>query len=329
MLTLGVFGSPHPLWDRGLALDDLNITGVWVGHSAINGELMRRCHDEGAKVYIEMGIMSGAGPADYEAHPEVQPIGADGEPLSVVAGYTAFACPLAHWWREQRLASIEHLVREHELDGLWLDFIRYPARWERPQPTLYQSCFCDESLARFEEFSGLTIPEGTTDQCAAWILDEALEQWAIWKCSVIAGFVGQIRAVVREARPQATLGLFSIPWGPEDLDNAIQRVIAQDFAELARDIDAFSPMLYHTMCGRPVEWIGEHTRYLAQVTGRSVIPIVQAIDQPTPMPSGEFRRALLEGLAEPSAGVMMFRLEDVVEKREKYTALQEIYGGRA
>jgi hypothetical protein len=326
--TFGVFGLPHPLWDRGLALDDLGITGVWVGHSAINEELLRRCHDEGAKVYIEMGIMSGASSADYGAHPEVQPIGADGQPLPVVPGYTAFACPLAHWWRGQRLASIEHLLRGYELDGLWLDFIRYPARWERPLPTLDQSCFCDESLARFEEFSSLTIPGDTATQRAAWILDEALDQWAAWKCSVIAGFVGQIKAAVREARPQAILGMFSIPWGLEDFDNAIRRVIAQDFAGLARDIDVFSPMLYHTMCGRPVEWIGEHTRYLAHVTGRPVIPIVQAVDQPVPMPRGEFRRALLEGLAEPSAGVMMFRLEDVVAKGERFAALQEIYGGR-
>jgi len=134
---------------------------------------------------------------------------------------------------------------------------------------------------------------------------------------------------VEEARPQAILGMFSIPWGPEDFDNAIQRVIAQDFARLARDIDVFSPMLYHTMCGRPVEWIGEHTLYLTQVTSRPVIPIVQAVDQPVPMPRGEFRRALLEGLAEPSAGVMMYRLQDLVEAEEKFTALQEIYGGRA
>ena len=88
-------------------------------------------------------------------------------------------------------------------------------------------------------------------------------------------------------------------------------------------------MLYHTMCGRPAEWIGEHTRYLARVTGQPVIPIVQAIDEPTPMPRGEFRKALLGALAEPSAGVMMFRLEDVVGDSEKFAALQEIYGGKS
>ena len=272
--------------------------------------------------------MSGASPADYRAHPEIRPIGADGQPLSIVPGYTAFSCPLAHWWRERRLAQIEQLLQEHEIDGLWLDFIRYPGRWERPQPTLDQSCFCDESLARFEEFAGLTVPSDTTSQCATWILDTAPGQWAAWKCSVIAEFVSQIKALLREAKPQAILGMFSVPWGPGDNDNAIQRVIGQDFARLAQHIDFFSPMVYHTMCGRPVEWIGKHTHYLAQVTGKPVIPIVQAIDKPNSMPRGEFRKALLEGLAEPSAGVMMFRLEDVVTDEEKFAALQEVYGGR-
>jgi hypothetical protein len=327
MLTLGVFGPPNPLWDAGSALDDLGITGVWVGHSKVDEELIRRCHGQGAKVYAEMGIMSGASRADYEAHPDVQPIGADGQPLTVVAGYTAFACPLAAWWQGQRLAQIEHLMREYELDGLWLDFIRYPARWERPQPTLDQSCFCGESLARFEAFADLTIPGNTTAQRAAWILGQAVDQWAAWKCSVIAEFVCQIRSLLHDTRPQATLGMFSIPWGSEDFNNAIQHVIAQDLTQLAQHVDVFSPMLYHTMCGRHVEWVGAHTRYLAQVTGRPVIPIVQAVDQPTPMRRGEFRQALLQGLAEPSAGVMMFRLEDVAGDSEKLAALQEIYGG--
>jgi len=327
MPALGVFGPPYPLWARDFALNDLGVDGVWVSHSLISDELIRRCREEGAKVYAEMGIMSGASPADYRAHPEVQPIGTNGRPLPEVPGYTAFACPLARWWRERRLAQTERLLGEHELDGLWLDFIRYPGRWERSQPTLDQGCFCDESLTQFEEFADLTIPGHATAQRAAWILDEALDPWAAWKCSVVAEFVGQIKALMQEVKPQVVLGMFSVPWGPEDFDNAIQRVIGQDFARLAQHIDVFSPMLYHTMCGRPVEWIAEHTRYLAQVTTKPVIPIVQAIDEPTLMPRGEFRRALWQGLAEPSAGMMMFRLEDVVGDEEKFAALQEIYRG--
>jgi hypothetical protein len=328
MPTLGVFGSPDPLWARGLALGDLGIQGVWLGHSLMRDELIQRCHEEGARVYAELGIMSGPRRAYYGTHPEARPIGSDGEPLPTVPGYTTFACPVADRWRGQKLAQIERLLRGHEIDGLWLDFIRYPGRWERPQPALDQSCFCDDSLARFEAFAGLVVPGDTTAKRAAWILDEALARWAAWKCSVIAEFVGQIRALLQETKPQANLGMFSVPWGPKDFDNAIQRVIGQDFALLARHIDVFSPMLYHTMCGRPVEWIGEHIRYLAGVTGKPIIPIVQAIDEPTPMPRCEFRRALLEGLAAPSAGVMMFRLEDAAGDGEKLAAVEEAYGGR-
>jgi hypothetical protein len=87
-------------------------------------------------------------------------------------------------------------------------------------------------------------------------------------------------------------------------------------------------MLYHTMCGRDVEWVGEHIRYLAQVTGRPVVPIVQAVDRPVSMRPGEFRSALLQGLAEPSSGVMMYRLQDVVGDADRFRSMQEIYGGR-
>ena len=170
---LGVFGSPHPLWNKCLALDDLGITGVWVCHTSIDGYLVCRCHDEGARIYAEMGIMSGVRRDDYEEHPDVQPIGADGDALPVVANYAAFACPLSSWWRQRRLLQIEQLMGAYELDGVWLDFMRYPARWERPQPTLEQSCFCTSSLARFEERADIAVPGHSTAERAAWILDQA------------------------------------------------------------------------------------------------------------------------------------------------------------
>jgi hypothetical protein len=87
-------------------------------------------------------------------------------------------------------------------------------------------------------------------------------------------------------------------------------------------------MLYHTICGRDVEGIGEHIKYLVQAKGQPAIPIVQAVDQPVPMRPGEFRSALLQGLAEPSSGVMIYRLRDVVGNSDRLRTIREICGGR-
>jgi hypothetical protein len=80
-------------------------------------------------------------------------------------------------------------------------------------------------------------------------------------------------------------------------------------------VDVFSPMVYHAMCGHPVEWIGAVTEEIQALGGKPVWPIVQSVDEPRPLPVAEYGRALDMALNHPaSEGVLVFTLKSALQE---------------
>jgi hypothetical protein len=322
MACHGVFGSPEALWKSGKTLRDCGIDAVFVSHGALTDALLERCHQEGASVFVEFGVFQGKKVA--EEHSELWPIGADGKRLEPDEWYLGL-CPNQEDYRRQKLEELRRVAHEHAIDGLWLDFIRFPGHWEVARPRIEQSCFCDASLRQFAAAAHVTVPPGTTAERATWILTHKRAEWTRWKCRRIADFVHEARRALKAERPDALLGMFAVPWSPDEHDGAITAIVAQDMPLLARDIDVFSPMAYHRMCNRPVSWVGEHTRFLTGATRKPVWPIVQATDAPPgqTVSPGEFEEALRQGLS--GEGVLVFTFTAVLENAEKLAALQRVY----
>ncbi|MFQ6134035.1 MAG: putative glycoside hydrolase [Armatimonadota bacterium] len=319
---LGVFGSPKLLWDRGEKLSDYHINAVFVGHAALKPEVIERCRREGARVYAEIGIFVGAKVA--EEHPELWPINAQGQKMEKDGWYLGL-CPNYNWYFQEKLDEVEGLAREYDIDGIWLDFIRFPGHWEVRQPRREQACFCSESLKDFSETTGIQIEGETTAQRADFILTHHRAEWTTFKCRRIAEFCRRAKQRLKKHRPQAVLGIFSVPWTEEDYDDAIHEIIAQDFALLAEHVDVFSPMSYHLMCGFPPEWVGQYNEYLVGKTGRDVWPIVQCVNQPEELPVAEFRQVLELGLSGGATGVQVFTLKGLVEEEEKLGVVKQVY----
>ncbi len=319
---LGVFGAPTQVWQMGKTLRDFGINAVWLGHGQLKPEIIQRCRAEGARVFAEIGIFVGKQIA--QEHPELWPINDRGERMEPDEWYLGL-CPNVAWWREKKLDQIAEIARNHDIDGLWLDFIRYPCHWEVPQPRIEQACFCEHSIREFEQFLGQRVPGNTAAERARWILDNHLDEWTRFKCRVIADFCRRAAEVLHAARPDALLGIFSVPWAESNYDDAIHRIIAQDFSLLARWIQVFSPMSYHAMCGWPVEWIAQYNSYLALKTGRDVWPIVQAVDKPRKISAEEFEQVLKAGLAGGSTGVLVFRAQDCDQESGKLEVLRRVY----
>ncbi|MDI6783677.1 MAG: hypothetical protein QME64_06220, partial [bacterium] len=76
--------------------------------------------------------------------------------------------------------------------------------------------------------------------------------------------------------------------------------------------------------GQEVEWITEVTKYLAVLTKRPIIPIVQACSVPEMLDNLEFANVLDTGLAEPSSGVIIFTL-DYLKKENKLGVMQTVF----
>lgn len=318
-----IFGTPEVIWKRGESLRDYGINAVFIGHGGLKGELLKRCRREGARVFFEIGIF--VGKATAEKHPELHPIGADGKPLKPDGWYLGL-CPTVEWYRNERLHIIRETLEKYDVDGVWLDFIRYPCHWEVKRPRIEQACFNDSCLTKFQRDTGIKPQGETRAQKAQWILKHHLDDWTKWKCQQIASFCQQVRDIIYRVRPNALLGIFSVPWREQDYEDAIHKIIAQDFELLAKYVDVFSPMVYHIMCGFPADWVGDYTDYLRRKTKRPVVPIVQAVDKPEPITPQVFERVLRLPLERGSEGVMMFTIKAVMENEAKIMAMKRVYG---
>ncbi|MFH1723950.1 MAG: hypothetical protein ABII00_04925 [Elusimicrobiota bacterium] len=261
--------------------------------------------DRGIRIFAVLDCFQGE--SHWKSRPESRPIRADGKPLSKVRWY-AGVCPSQSWLRRRILREAAALARKPELAGVWLDFIRYPVHWEVRAPDLPETCFCPVCLDKFQREAGIRLP-GRLDGPAAkarWILLRHARAWTDWRADNIAGFVGQVRRAIRRERPGFRLGLFVLPWGPEEFSGAMTRVAGQDIEKLAAEADILSPMAYHTLVGRPVQWVHEVARRLADAGGKPVWPIVLAGEGKDAIPHEELRRAVRFALQEPSQGVLVF-----------------------
>lgn len=267
-------------------------------------------HDAGLGLYAEFRCFAGAD--WWERLPEARPITAQGEVLAPEEGYHGVN-PSHPVVRQDRLEALESLLRDYPIDGVWLDFIRWPCHWEVPQPRLAQTSFDGDTVRRFSHDRGLELEIGEPEQNAAEIGKSHADEWRAWRIEQVTSWAAQARQLLDTMRPEAMLAAFTVPWQPGEYDDAIYEILGQDHAALARYIDLFSPMVYHAMCRRPVAWIDEVVRELAARTGRPVWPIIQSVDHPRLLPAAEYGQALEAALRCPaSAGVLVFTLEGML-----------------
>lgn len=258
-----------------------------------------------------------------------RPITADGKPLAK-DGWYAGVCPNQPKLRAAKLRRLQTLLQRYRVDGVWLDFIRYPLQWARrfrsasggagPRRKLTQSCFCSTCLARFAKDTKLTPPPSARSARAAarWILGKHRRRFVRWKTRRIADFVRRARGVLKRSAPKALLGVFTVPWRPREHADAVRSIVGQDARLLAKHADVLSPMTYHLMVGRRPAWIAAHVRWLATTTKRPVLPVVQACSVPTRLTHGELTQTVRSALARPSAGVVLFSVRHFLhEKRER------------
>ena len=232
--------------------------------------------------------------ANYDEHPELVPIGADGQPLRRGRLFQGVCLSQAEFV-ERIAADLLQGVRRFGPVGIWLDYLTYGGWFEVPEPDLQESCFCPGCIAEFCQATGL---DATTPQA---ILDNHAEAWARHKCQRIAGYAAQYAAIIRRHLPDCLIGAYMCPWTPAEFDGALRRIFAQDYALLAPHIDVFTPLIYAAKSGRAPEWAAEYlTASAAWVpAGRRVQLILDALDFP----------ASLEAAAAspvPSWGLQMF-----------------------
>ena len=291
---------------------------------ALTDALLERCQRQDTMVYVDLPLFAGA---DLRvSFPDSAPVDEYGSVMGSDEWYVPL-CPNNVHVRAHRLASLRSVLEQHgdALHGVWLDFARYPLRWEVPQPNLVQTCFCDQCLALF---FGRPLREYAVDERKAAIdaiLNERFDAWVEWKCQRIAGFVQDIRNFLRAQRPDLRLGLFALPWRLTDHNAAVRTIVGQDVALLGRRVDVISPMVYHRLCGQSPEWIADVVEEIRARSCTDILLIIQTINAPGTLSAAELRRALEIASAVSDQGVLLFDLSAIVRDPDKLAVVREAF----
>ncbi|MEO7910222.1 MAG: hypothetical protein ABIV47_11275 [Roseiflexaceae bacterium] len=185
--------------------------------------------------------------ADFDAQPELLPIGVDGQPIrygNLVQG----VCLSQPAFLAQIETSLRNGIRAYQPAGIWLDYLTFAGWFEVPDPDLQESCFCRACIATFCERTGIDAPT------PAEILSRHSIAWAQHKCAQIASFAAHYAQIIRAQLPECLIGAYMCPWTPDEFDGALTRIFAQDYALLAPAIDVFTPLIYGTKSGQPATW---------------------------------------------------------------------------
>lgn len=326
----GVYGSPAPFWNQGLDLKELGVTAIFIHSASLSREIMNRAKKEGIKVFAEFPTLNGKG--YVETHPEAWPVNEKGERAEPASWFMG-VCPTDHGFKRHRSEQMKELLRKYDLDGVWIDYVHWHAQFEDPKPILPETCFCERCLSEFQAATLIQIPDGTTSDKSTKIFQNYDREWRNWRCSVIAGWARDLKAILHQERPGALFGMFHCPWNDEEFSGARRRILGIDYEMLKGTVDVFSPMVYHKRMGRSPEWVKENVDWFCRIMNvrpggaPMVWPIVQAYDDPARISPEEFGTILSYGLSAGATGVMMFTSQSVAEDPGKTEAMKRFYTG--
>lgn len=125
--------------------------------------------------------------------------------------------------------------------------------------------------------------------------------------------------VNQTVKGRSKLGYFAIAFKDNEASQ-LSQALGVDYQELGKIFDLFSPMLYHRMLNKPVDYISEYVQYLAEKTRKPVLPIIQIKDMPDDledqMTEEDIRQAFEEAKKDPSTGVCFFWWVHALEKNK-------------
>jgi hypothetical protein len=320
------------LIEQGKKLEDFAVNGVWMGSGSLTAERIALLRKHGAGVFAEFNTMHVAG--YLKEHPDAAPIGSDGKVCPAPQGWQGI-CPTHPGYRQSRMDEFRQVLRDFDVDGIWLDYHHSHASWERDEPDMPDTCFCRRCVDEFARQTKTNLPDEPLERLAKRLLNQHADAWVQWRCDVFTDWVREFRAVIDETRPKALLGTFHCPWSDTDFDGALRKKLAIDLKAQAAYIDVFSTMPYHARFGHPDDpaWISRQTAWLGDYLGITgdpgeqlkIWPIVQLADWGEAVPADQVQTVLDHGTRRPATGVMVFAWGSLRKQTEKVDEMIEFY----
>jgi hypothetical protein len=233
------------------------------------------------------------------------------------------------------MEAFRQALSDFEIDGIWLDYHHSHASWERAEPEMPDTCFCQRCVEQFARETETELPEADLPVIARWLLNQRAEAWVQWRCDLFTDWVREFREVLDQTRPEALLGTFHCPWSDTDFDGALRNKLAIDLKAQAPYLDVFSTMPYHARFGHASDpaWISRQTAWLGEYLGihgepgerLKIWPIVQLADWGESVSVDQVREVLDHGTRKPATGVMVFHWNSLRKQTDKVQAMAAFY----
>lgn len=154
------------------------------GRDALS-EILDACHRRGLKVHARLLGLS----CLFATEGTYKALASSGRLMLRASGTPLrWLCPSSPENRRQLISAAEEIAAKYPVDGLQLDYFRYPG---------YEGCYCGRCRKAFEGFLGRQVqtwPEGVRDGPAAGPFRE-------FRRRQLTALLGEIRSAVRRARP--------------------------------------------------------------------------------------------------------------------------------
>jgi hypothetical protein len=243
--------------------------------------------------------------------PELWPVLENGERRPQMEWYVGMT-PADRKRQDEVLAEIASIARAYPVDGIFLDFVRWPLHWEielrpgRKRPL--DSSFDAATLRKFEQATrALPRDLDTTSDRAVWIRRNRLSEWVDFKCKVVSDFVSEARNALKETKADAELGIYVVP----DVNGLTEPLTGQRVKDLAELVDWVAPMLYHNILLQPPRWVAPTLDSVVKVAGKKTLPVLQADsnrdpagvgDWGPPMSDADWSETLMQVAGRPDIG---------------------------
>ena len=294
--VVGAFVFPD-FWENSLRaksnlarLRDCGVNAIMTESDSYELSALDATHKAGLRFFAGIACFSdhASNFRSLNKRPELWPVLENGEHRPQMEWYVGMS-PTDRTRQEEALAEIKSIALNYPVDGVFLDFARWPLHWEielrpgRGRPL--DSTFDPATLAKFEEATG-ALPRGldSTSARAAWIRENRLGEWLDFKCRVVNDFVGKARNALRETKADAELGLYVVP----DVNRLTESLTGQRISDLARLVDWVAPMLYHNILLQPPTWIASAVSSVVKVAGKKTLPVLQADSNRDPAVAGDW-----------------------------------------
>ena len=271
-------------------------------------DLLDEAHRRGLKVHAWLPVLYD--PARLRKHPSWAMVDAAGMPSD------GWVCPSRADWRAEVVSSIRDLIDHHEVDGIHLDYLRFPSP---------EACQCADCRAKLAARLGEPWPLGRD------IAEDPRAKLAWWahRQDLIRETTEAIAGAVRERDDRLEISAALKPEGAIGPDGA--RTFGQSYEQLGPLLDFVAPMAYHQLDREPTAWVKA-----VQVAGRwrsGRAPIwlgLQAYKEPGGPPYGLVELAEVLRLARTgSEGVALFSYSPLMGRGRDERAAYNLPAGAA